>query len=474
MNARSFSVVKTVCAVLILPSLVAIGACSNGKPAEPPNLLIIVSDALRADVLGCYGGAARTPNIDRLAASGTRFQRCYSTTPWTWPSAVSMFTGNYPSSYRSRVDKLFPERRPEAPPVTLFHVPKSELLLGEVLRSAGYQVRMALQNQLPRQSNSLQGFEELDYTAAGAEPPSRRSPQFLALLDYLHRVPGDQPFCLLGWVLDPHGEYDPPRRFRQRIDIGGQPLPRERRFYAKLNSRQLKDHTGDLDARERAYIQALYRAEVEYVDQRVGMILGALTYSGLLEKTLVVFTSDHGEAFWEHGYPSHGNTYFEEMVRVPLIFSGPGIPSGQQVETPVSHLDLAPTLARLLGIDLPGGMQGTSYADLLSGTAVHRDPVYFIGAHQQLQVDAILHGPHKLIVGVDGSKALYDLTSDPKEERNLATDSPEVVERLEGRLLKIREENLRMRKSRPQPGDTSDPTDNRDLLKQMKALGYVE
>ncbi len=148
-------------AVLALALLVTAGACSTGKEARP-NLLIIVSDALRADVLGCYGGAARTPNIDRLAGDGTLFVRCYSTTPWTWPAAVSMFTGNYPAAYHPTVERLFPETRPEAESVTVWYVPEEEQLVGEVMGAAGYDVRMALQNPLPRRSNSLQGFLDLD------------------------------------------------------------------------------------------------------------------------------------------------------------------------------------------------------------------------------------------------------------------------------------------------------------------------
>ena len=91
MNILTAPVTRACCTVLVLALLVAAGACNGGKPVQP-NLLIIVSDALRADVLGCYGGAARTPNIDRLAADGVLFLRGYSTAPWTWPAAVSMFS----------------------------------------------------------------------------------------------------------------------------------------------------------------------------------------------------------------------------------------------------------------------------------------------------------------------------------------------------------------------------------------------
>lgn len=469
--------------VLVAGVLFASGACSGGKSVQP-NLLIIVSDALRADVLGCYGGAAHTPNIDRLAARGVLFERCYSTAPWTWPAAVSMFTANYPAAYHPTVERLFPENRAEAVPVTLTYVPDEEQLIGEACEAAGYEVRMALQNPLPRRSNSLQGFLELDPAAVTAEkraavaraagPDLRQSGPFLALLDYLLEVPTGQPFCLLGWVLDPHGEYDPPRRFKPRAAPGDEPLPRKHRYYAGLGSRQLKDLSAELSMAERAYIRALYEAEVEYVDQRVGRLLAVLEHRGLLENTFVVFTSDHGEAFWEHGFPSHGNTYFEEMVRVPLIFSGPGIACGRRVETPVSHVGLAPTLAELLGIGLPGPLQGISHAGLFSGTGAGPGPVYFTGAHQQFQVDAILDGRYKMIAECDGAKELYDLFADPGETRNLAGEFPELVQRLEGRLLEIREENRRHRRQRPQTDGNDGPQESGELLRQMQALGYVE
>jgi len=465
MKTPSSYAARGFCVALALTVLFAAGACSSGKPAQP-NLLIIVSDALRADVLGCYGGPAHTPNIDRLAASGTRVDRCYSTTPWTWPSAVSMFTGNYPTVYHQTVQKLFPERRPEAVPVTVCYVPEEEQLLGEALAAEGYELRMALQNQLPRKSNSLQGFTPL--------APAPRPGALQALLHYLGNRSTAMPFCLLAWVLDPHGEYDPPKRFRPIRSERQEPLPRDHHYYAGLNSRQLKAQTVELNPREREYIEALYRAEVEFVDRRVGAILTVLEERGLRETTLVVFTSDHGEAFWEHGYPSHGNTYFEEMVRVPLIFSGPGIDPGRLMETPVSHLDLAPTLASLLGVKLPGPVQGQSYAGFFSGKRINPAPLYFSGAHPQLQQDAIIDGRHKLISGSDGARSLFDLAADPEERQDLAVAQPGVADRLEAQLLAIREENRRLRDGRPPVDGASGRQDAGDLLEQMKALGYVE
>lgn len=483
---RYTTVQRTNCFPVLLAAALLAGAaaCDRGAPAPaPPNLLIIVSDALRADALGCYGGEAATPNIDRLAAGGARFERCYATAPWTWPSAVSMFTGNYPTAYRATDEVLFPDKTPTPPPVTVFHVPGEERLFGERLRAAGYEVRMAMQNPLPARSNSLQGFEPLDAhgltpglkaaveRVTGRDP--RQSPAFIALLDYLLDAPADRPFCLLGWVLDPHGEYDPPARFKRGLAAGDEPLPRPPRYYAKLNSRQLKDVGDELSDAERDYVRALYLAEVAYVDQRVGRIIAALEHRGLLESTLVVFTSDHGEAFWEHGEPSHGNTYFEEMVRVPLIFSGPGIPAGRTIDATVSHLGLAPTLAELAGIEPDPGIQGASYAGLFRGEAPAPGPIGLAGAHPGLQADALVEGGYKLIRGADGSLSLYRLDEDPGERKDLAAEMPGLAERMVRRLDTLRGMNRRLSESRRGP-EAVDPSGRETLAEQMKALGYVE
>jgi len=481
---KYFTAFRTKCfsALLAAALIFAAGACSRGS-APPPNLLIIVSDALRADVIGCYGGEARTPNIDRLAAGGTRFEHCYATAPWTWPSAVSMFTGNYPTAYRATDEVLFPHKRPAPPPVTVFYVPGEEQLFGERLRSAGYDVRMAMQNPLPGRSNSLQGFEPLEPSVLTPERREavqlvagrdrRQSQPLLAMLDYLLNAPDHRPFCLLGWVLDPHGEYDPPARFKRGIDPGEPPLPHPLSYYAKLNSRQLKNVSGELSVAERAYIRALYLAEVAYVDQRVGRIIAALEHRGLLESTLIVFTSDHGEAFWEHGHSSHGNTYFEEMVRVPLIFSGPGIPAGGTIDTPASHLDLAPTMAELIGIELDADVQGASYAGFFQGKAVAPGPIGLAGAHPQLQADALVEEGYKLIRGAGGALSLYRLDDDPGERADLAVEMPELAERMARRLDAMQAVNRLLSEGRPVP-EAVDPYDRDVLAEQMKALGYVE
>ncbi len=141
--------------VLALLSFVAVGCDDSTQqttaPAPPANVVLVVADALRQDVLGCYGGEAVTPNIDKLAASGVLFENAYSTSPWTPPSAVSIFTGNYATSYPySKVRK-----------VVQAHVPDEERLLAEVLRDQGYDIAMRRGNYLIAMHNCLQGFEML-------------------------------------------------------------------------------------------------------------------------------------------------------------------------------------------------------------------------------------------------------------------------------------------------------------------------
>jgi choline-sulfatase len=226
-----------------------------------------------------------------------------------------------------------------------------------------------------------------------------------------------------------------------------------------------------LSQAERAYIHALYLAEVEYVDQRVGCILAALEHRDLMENTFIVFTSDHGEAFWEHGFPSHGNTYFEEMVRVPLIFSGPGIVRGRKTIGDASLVDLAPTLAELLGVDLPGERQGRSLTGQFRRIPRDMGAQYLSSAHQQVQQDAIIDEGHKLICLDDGSTLLYDLHGNPGETEDLTAERPEVAARLMAKLTEIRVENRLLREGRSVGGESSD---SGGLLEQMRALGYVE
>ena len=203
------------------------------------NVLFIVSDALRADVLGCYGGEAHTPNMDRLANEGVLFKHAYSVSPRTLTSSVAMFTARYSSTYPNTVEKK---------KILKYFVPAQDRLFGEILREAGYDVRKRMENRTAEISNNLQGFEKLSsgkdlnqetirhiMAETGIQIRNQNYHGLLGILDYLLNMPPDRPFFALQWFIDPHSFYDPPPIFKQTIEMEKDDLPRPLDVYSRFH-----------------------------------------------------------------------------------------------------------------------------------------------------------------------------------------------------------------------------------------------
>jgi arylsulfatase A-like enzyme len=470
--------------------LVLVPGCSGDDqaayPVEPGNIVIIIADALRFDVLGCYGGDVRTPNIDWLAEQGVLFENAYCNSPWTTPSGATILTGNYASTYpHSSIG-----------PTIDLHVPLSELTFGEVLEELGYSTMAGVENLHARTFNVFQGFRFLPTgrslnrrtsaplraelaRAIGTEldGPETYQSLYLALATVL-QTPPTQRFCLLYWFLDPHEPYDPIDRFRAGVKTDPSELPRELAYYTSRTGR-----LDDMSEFERQYMWELYKAEVESIDERVGFILDTLRRSNQLENTTIVFTTDHGEQFGEHGEWGHGAWgkdchYFDSLVKIPLVVSGPGLPGGERRRSPVSLVDLMPTLKDLFGIDYPSTMQGRSFAPLLFRDDEHHRPVYFTDIRKHDHVDALREGGFKLIAVGQDEVELYDLSSDPNETTNVAGDHPDLARRLHERIKAQRQENAeRKAMNTAEEGDSTFVRSDEELrkrIKALKALGYVK
>ena len=471
----------------VLVCLVLVSGCVSGdKRADlpvPQNLVIIVSDALRSDVLGCYGGEARTPNIDWLARHGVMFANAYSNSPWTAPSSVTMFTGNYPTTYASSSFNK----------TIKIHVPDEEVLLAELLAEEGFDVSQRIENGHARMHNILQGFESMpEPTQVYTRTPTaivdtikelvgmpltrdrRYWSNYLVLSRILQREP-DERFFVFYWIVDPHEPYAPIDRFKDRIDLDTSRLPQTREFYNR-NVRG-KENRSSL---EQEYLRKLYMAEVESVDERVGYVLSALRYKGVLDKTCIVFTSDHGEQFgekglWGHGALGKGSNYYESQVRIPLIIFGPGLPGGQRRSARVSLIDLAPTLRDIMKVD-PGDTQGKSLRDLVleDGTT---GAIYLTDVRPHDHVDALIEDDHKLIAIEDGRFELYDIVRDTDENENLAdADTTRVQKMYETRRAWRKENAQRKARNITAAADTTHELSNEELLRtleELKALGYI-
>lgn len=445
------------------------------------NLVLIVSDAMRQDVLGCYGGAARTPNLDRLAGEGVVFDNAYSTSPWTPPSAVSIFTGSYATSY---------------PCSTLTRtlqilVPGEEILLAEALAQQGYETALKNENVQASLHNCFQGFELLDRAGIGAELTDETRDaiaritgdapignlfyqQSYHLLAHLLNLPEGTNFFFAHWMLAPHEPYRPVEKFAKRIVVDKSRLthPAER-YSARRNIE------GELNDEEARYLEARYLAEVESVDERVGYVYQILEHRKLLESTYFVFTADHGELFGEHGRFGHGIDYFEDILRVPLIIYGPGLPAGTRVETPVSLVDLAATLGDLLGAEYDNTMQGESFKDLAVGRSEKTRPLYFDDVREHTSVDALLENGFKLVAMRDSTYQLYDLANDPGELRDVAGAHEARIGEMLPKLLAHREANQRRLTANlilldgTGKAQLSDQ-EREELQKKLNSLGYIQ
>lgn len=399
----------------------AFAGCS--APSSPLNVLVLVGDTVRRDALGAYGaGPDRTPTLDILASRGTTFESASAQSSWTQPSVASFLTSRWPHEV-TRWDDLPIRLHPGAP------------TLAEVFRSAGYKTAGFSANVLVNNDNGFaRGFDEF------WAPPTEASMWTDALAtanrvaDWL-RDHQEVPFLAYVQFIDPHSPYCPPER-RPRDPATPVPGDMSRSFFGE----------DPLPNPERlAEWRSLYAEEIALVDHGVARVLAALSPE-VRRRTLVVFLSDHGEEFMEHDFLGHGTTVYEELIGVPLIVAGPGVPPDLRVKDPVALVDLLPTLVALANID-PGAVgrewRGIDLSPAFAGrvlprlrwllaethhygplrVSLRRGPlkaVFFNRGNQAPPpVDDALIGEAR-VRALHPTEAVFDLERDPLETRNLA------------------------------------------------------
>jgi arylsulfatase A-like enzyme len=301
-------------------------------------------------------------------------------------------------------------------------------------------------------------YVESDYSQRGAAPGIVDAA--LAWLDQ----PRDERFFLFLHFFDVHSDY----RSRPEIEA----LFAEQRGPEDGTAKQIMGLAAlaSPSAEAVALLSQLYDAGIRQLDQDLGRFLDAFEQSGRSSDTILVVTSDHGEEFGEHGGVSHGRTHYEEVLRVPLLMRGPGLPAGVRIDTAVSLVDVAPTLLDLLGIRPDGALDGRSLRPLWEGTgATDEEPRAVFAeaapAPEGDQLVSVRMGPYKLVVDEsDGSRALYDLSIDAGEGEDVAADHPDLVDRLSRRVA---EHRAARRAGRPVLPLTA------ERRAQLRALGYA-
>ena len=426
-----------------------LASCStppDKSPNEPtrPNMLVYVVDALRPDSLGCYGNQeVETNAVDALARDGVLFENAFAQSSWTRPSMATILTGLYPGAHGvlGREHRLSPHLT----------------LLPEILRRYGYRTGFITTN--PNVGSVFgfdQGWDMFQELYERRDEGRVRSTELITRSDavtdaavaWIDRV--TQPFFLVILAVDPHWPYEPLEPF----------------------DRYVPEASGD---RERT--KGLYQGEVAANDDAFGQLLAYLNDRNLYDDTTIVFTSDHGEEFWEHGERGHGRTLYEESIRVPLVIrslhAGP-MTGGRRMDQPVQSVDIVPTLLTLAGLPLPSPLDGKPIVTPPS----EAPPVFARLLHDSHNLAAIRDYPWKLIWDRSTEEMLlFNLEEDPGEKTPVTSRHKDVAARLADQLFEHAARNLDRRESLGESGG-SETVDEETLpdnvRKTLKALGYVQ
>lgn len=429
--------------------------------AEPrPNVLLICADDHASYVMGAYGNTiVRTPNLDRLAASGMRFDRAYANSPVCTASRQSFITGRYPRTIG--VTQLRTA------------LPESETTLAEMLGAAGYAT--AAIGKMHFNSPAAHGFDLLidqaqhrgwlkEKGATPLPPGVEVLPQWRPFKDpasiwlnastlpfgavdedmagtYFARETEkflgeqrDEPFFLMVSFYEPHSPFHFPVEFAERHE----PAKFTADTIRETDRWQVPAIFADLSDDEKRGIAASYYTSVEFLDKNVGIVLNALEVSGHADDTIVIYIGDHGYMLGQHGrFEKHCS--FEPAVRAPLIVRGGPIAPGGSTEALVEFIDIAPTILELCGVARLETVQGRSLVPVLTGASdKHREHVVVEYSENE---EAMIRTDRWKLVYITGNRlredgyipaqpkttptvALYDMRNDPEELTNLA-ESPE-------------------------------------------------
>ncbi len=335
----------------ILPWLLGLVLVGCGPPSgdDPgmatrpaPNIVLVVVDTVRSDHLSCYGYQRPTsPNLDQLASQSLVFVNSFATSTWTLPSVATLLTGLLPDQHglKTTDDRLSEEIETVA----------------ERLQDAGYQTAAFTDGGfLDPLWGFAQGFNRYDSTAGEAWDPKDVSVIEAQASAWL-RENRLEPFFLLVHTYEAHQPYRFQPGFSERF-LGNEEIETESE---EILAWDLYRNRGDNDFLRRGV--ALYDGEIARADHYIGRLIQTLRETGGFDDTAIIVTSDHGEEFLEHGGVEHGTgKVFDENIRVPLIVKLPGVTEGMRIETPVSGVDLAPTVLGIAGLDVPRSFAGHS------------------------------------------------------------------------------------------------------------------
>ena len=411
----------------ILISIVLVAATVPRAQNDPPNVLLITIDTVRADRVGAYGfAAAQTPTLDRLAREGVRFADATTQAPLTGPAHAAILTGQYPARLGIRDNATTP-------------IPAGTSTLATLLKARGYRTGGFVGSfVLAPEFGFAQGFDTYDATfqgfTSGMKLQVQRRCDDVADAAVKWIGSGNQPFFAWAHFYDAHAPYDPPPPFRARFRASP------------------------------------YDGEIAYVDSCMAKLVGSLERGALLDRTIVLVVADHGEGLGDHGESEHGMLLYDSVLRVPWIMRLPAHASaGAVVKAQVRVVDVMPTVAFIVGTAAPK-VDGENIAPYIGG-APPRDPTpsyaetFYPKWHfGWSELKSIRVGDWKY---VDAPKPeLYDERADARELKNLIDSRGPLANGLSQELAKVQGS------LGPAPNAEA-PQPDPETLARLRSLGYV-
>lgn len=459
----------------------------------PRGVILVVGDTLRRDHLNLYGYSRETaPHLTELAESGALFLDDQSQASWTKVSVSSILTSLYPRTH-GIVD--LPDR-----------MPAEATTVAEAFRNAGFATWASSSVPFSGQLTNLhQGVEVLHERSSIPEEGSKTARPFVdRLIPWLKRNQ-DVPFFAFLHIFDPHSPFEPRRPYselwndpagRKDFETALEKATKQiklpfMRGMGLATREELEASGVDIDAFVK-WEQGWYDGSIRGMDDEIARLREFLAGSGLLEDTVLVFMSDHGEEFLDHGRHWHGNTIYGEMTNVPLMISWPaGIKGGQRITQTVQSIDVVPTLLELAGIPIPDRAQGRSLVPLLQPdsspqvvAALSERPVFSerltipsedAGNPDSVDSYAIVWKGWKLIHNVKRPEGfpeieLFNHRKDPWTRENVAEQHPDVVAELKARLEQWMEETAAVKLKHGIDTDNLSPKE----LERLRGLGYIQ
>jgi len=399
-----------------------------------PNIVFFGIDSLRADHMSCYGyPRLTTPHIDRFAQGGTLFERTYSPYIPTTSAYSSMLTGM--DLFTTQVVAL----RHKGP------LRAEVKTLPEILREEGYNTTCVGFTNNP----ASRGFDQyLDYAGWGSwnegRSPKAENLNAVALPELDRLARRREPFLLFLRHMDPHAPYLPPAPFERMFYHGDECDPKNRSMEPVMAFKPFRDFFASWmppGITDKDYVIAQYDGAVAYMDSSIRAIFTALEALDILDETIVVINSDHGETLYDHEcYFDHHGLY-DQTLHVPLILHYPGhVPAGRRVAGFNRHQDLVPTLLELAGIETDIRFDGRSLMPLVRGEVASYDSEFYITECTWMRKHGWRTPQWKLILALEPDfhwkppVELYNLVEDPGENHNLAETHPDIVALLRSRM----------------------------------------